>query len=165
MKKYTRSFATLLVIACPWSLLAQMATPPASTTTTTTTTTTVATPTTEQVNTAGASNDVVKLNPFEVSSEKDRGYAATETLAGTRIRTNLDDVAASITVLNKNFLDDIGALDIGTMLQYTPSAQVAGTEGTYSGVGSGQTYSEAANMAAPRIRWAFWGAAMLAASL
>jgi hypothetical protein len=158
MKKNTRSFVTLLVIACPWSLLAQTAVPAA--TTTTTTTTTVATPTEAQVSptpsaasshsTSTDQGEVTKLSPFEVSSERDTGYAATETLAGTRIRTNLDDVAASISVLNKNFLNDIGALDIGSMLQYTPSAEVAGTEGTYSGVGGGQTFSEAANMNTPQ---------------
>ena len=152
MKNHARSVLTLLVLAGPWPLLAQTAAP--ASTTTTPTTTTVDTPTTAQVNAAGASassqSDVVKLSPFEVSSERDTGYAATETLAGTRIRTNLADVAASISVLNKNFLDDIGALDIGTMLQYTPSAEVAGTEGTYSGVGSGQTFSEASNIAAPQ---------------
>ena len=43
-----------------------------------------------------ASTDAILLTPFEVSSEKDNGYAATETLAGTRMRTNLRDVGASL---------------------------------------------------------------------
>ena len=30
----------------------------------------------------------VELSPFEVTAAKDTGYQATETLAGTRIRTN-----------------------------------------------------------------------------
>ncbi len=34
-------------------------------------------------------SDVVALSPFEVTTGKDTGYAALETLAGTRIRTDL----------------------------------------------------------------------------
>ena len=33
----------------------------------------------------------VVLTPFEVTAAKDNGYQATETLAGTRIRTNLGE--------------------------------------------------------------------------
>ncbi len=151
MKNHARSVLTLLVLAGPWQLLAQVA---PSATTTTTTTTTSATPTSAQVtapaNAAPAEdNGIMKLSPFEVSSQQDRGYAATDTLAGTRIRTDLGDVAASITVLNKDFIKDVGGLDIGTLLQYTPSAEVAGPYGTYSGVGGGQTFSEQNNMANP----------------
>lgn len=79
--------------------------------------------------------DVVILNPFEVTSERDMGYIATETLAGTRIRTDLKDVASAITVITKEFMQDIGATDNGTLLQYTVGAEVAGTRGTYSGAG------------------------------
>jgi len=49
-----------------------------------------------------SSADAILLTPFEVSSEKDNGYAATETLAGTRMRTNLKDVGASLNVLTRS---------------------------------------------------------------
>ena len=52
---------------------------------------------------------VVKLSPFVVDSTSDRGYQATSTLAGNRIKTDLKDVAASVTVLTKEFMDDLGA--------------------------------------------------------
>ncbi|HVW20748.1 MAG TPA: TonB-dependent receptor plug domain-containing protein [Opitutaceae bacterium] len=137
---------TLMTVACPWPLLAQTA--PA---TATAPAPAAPAPTTAQVNAASANSEdqTFVLSPFEVSSSTDHGYETNETLAGTRIRTNLNDVAASISVMNKQFLTDIGALDNGTLLQYTTNAEVAGTEGTYSGVGGGQTFSEQSSLLNP----------------
>ena len=96
-----------------------------------------------------AEEQVVHLNPFEVSTSRDVGYQATETLAGTRIRTNLADVSASISVVTKEFLDDIGAIDSSTLLNYTTNTQVAGPEGTYAGVGNGTSVDESGNLRSP----------------
>jgi len=85
---------------------------------------------------------VVVLSPFEVSTKKDTGYQATETLAGTRIRTNLKDVGSAISVVTKEFLRDVGATDNSTLLQFTPNAEVAGTRGTYAGLGNGTSVDE-----------------------
>lgn len=90
--------------------------------------------------------DVLQLSPFEVTAEEGSGYAATSTLAGTRIRTDLRDVGAAITVITKEFLTDIGATDNNTLLQYTTNAEVAGTRGTYSGLGNGQSVDETGNL-------------------
>lgn len=85
---------------------------------------------------------VIVLSPFEVQADRDTGYQATETLAGTRIRTNLKDVGAAITVVTREFLDDVGAVDNLTLLQYTPNVEVGGTHSTYAGTGSAQSVSE-----------------------
>ena len=53
----------------------------------------------------------VTLSPFEVSEDKDRGYAASHSLAGGRVNTELIKTPADVTVLTKEFLRDIGALD------------------------------------------------------
>ncbi len=53
---------------------------------------------------APAPVDPVVRTPFTVSTAKDTGYAASETLAGTRMRTSLRDVGASLTVLTPEFL-------------------------------------------------------------
>ncbi|MEI6467218.1 MAG: hypothetical protein WCQ89_21025, partial [Verrucomicrobiota bacterium] len=37
--------------------------------------------------------NVIELSPFVTTAEADRGYAATSSLAGTRIRTDLKDIA------------------------------------------------------------------------
>ncbi|HEY4249381.1 MAG TPA: TonB-dependent receptor plug domain-containing protein [Lacunisphaera sp.] len=127
-----RSLAVLAFAASTWPLAAQTAAPapaakPAST----------------------LDEEAIVLSPFEVSSTKDTGYQATETLAGTRIRTDLKDVASSIQVITKEFLDDVGATDSGTLLQYTTNAEVAGTRGTYLGQGNGTSVDETNNLRNP----------------
>jgi outer membrane receptor protein involved in Fe transport len=83
--------------------------------------------------------EIVFLSPFEITAERNAGYFATETLAGTRIRTDLKDVATSISVVTKEFMDDIGATDNTTLLQYLGNTEVGGTHGTYFGGGNGTT--------------------------
>ncbi len=64
----------------------------------------------------------VTLSPFEVSSERDTGYVATNTLAGSRLNTSLFDTPASISVMTKDFLDDIGALNVNQAMEFALSA-------------------------------------------
>ena len=98
---------------------------------------------------ARASSEAVILTPFEVSSEKDNGYAATETLAGTRMRTNLRDVGASLTILTPEFLRDLGVNSFDQALLYTPSVDATEGDntdanragGTQMRFGTGQSYS------------------------
>jgi outer membrane receptor protein involved in Fe transport len=92
---------------------------------------------------------VLELSPFEVRADEDTGYQATQSLAGTRIRTDLKDVASAISVVTKEFMQDIGATDSGTLLQYTTNAEVAGTRGTYAGLGNATSVDESANLRAP----------------
>ena len=101
---------------------AQAANPSPDTTTTTTTTTTAPAAVADTTN--GDQTPTV-MTPFEVDSTKDTGYRARNTLAGSRINTSLDDVAGPITVVTKDFIDDIGAVDVNDILTYT-----VGTEGT-----------------------------------
>ena len=82
---------------------------------------------------------LVTLSPFEVTAVKDTGYQATQTLAGTRIRTDLKDVASAIQVITKDYMSDIGATDNSTLLQYTTNAEVSGSRGSYAGTGYGTT--------------------------
>lgn len=96
-----------------------------------------------------ADEEIIQLSPFEVTSVKDTGYQATETLAGTRIRTDLKDVGSAISVITKQFLQDVGATDNGTLLQYTTNAEVAGTRGTYAGLGNGTSVDETGSLRSP----------------
>ncbi len=86
--------------------------------------------------------EILVLSPFEVTAEEDSGYESTETLAGTRIRSDLRDVGAAISVVTRQFLDDVGAVSNLTLLQYTPNVEVGGTRSTYAGTGSAQSVSE-----------------------
>lgn len=96
-----------------------------------------------------ADEEPVVLSPFEVQVQKDNGYQASETLAGTRIRTDLKDVGGALSVYTKEFLKDVGATDNASLLQYTTNAEVAGTRGTYAGLGNGTSVDESANLRAP----------------
>lgn len=56
--------------------------------------------------------ETVQLTPFTVTSDKDVGYQAANTLAGSRMNTSLRDTAASLSILTEEFIKDIGALDL-----------------------------------------------------
>lgn len=73
--------------------------------------------------------DVVTLSPFTVTSERDSGYRATNTLSGTRINTSLRDIATSIQAITPEFLEDTGITNDTELLQYTTSTEVAGGAG------------------------------------
>ena len=81
-------------------------------------------------------NDVYELNPFEVSSSEDVGYLATTTLAGTRIKTDLRDIGASISVYTQEFLEDTGSTNIEELLVYATGTEVDGINGNFSSAGN-----------------------------
>lgn len=56
-----------------------------------------------------SSEQPIVLSPFEVRSEQDTGYRAASTLAGGRIETALDRTPAAVSIMTRDFLDDIGA--------------------------------------------------------
>ncbi len=74
-----------------------------------------------------ASDEVFELSPFEVDASQDTGYRANSTLAGSRLNTQLKDVAASVTVLTSEFMEDLGANDIEAALAYVASAETGQT--------------------------------------
>ncbi len=83
------------------------------------------------------SDEVYELSPFSVDSSSDVGYQATSTLAGTRIKTDLKDLGASISVVTKEFMDDVSATDANTLLSYTGNTEVGGYQGNFAGRNDG----------------------------
>lgn len=69
-----------------------------------------------------ASGPVV-LSPFSVDSDRDKGFAATETLSGTRLRTDLRDIGASLTIITPQFMQDLAVNSFEQALLYTPSVE------------------------------------------
>ena len=67
--------------------------------------------------------EILELSPFVVDEREDTGYWTNNTLVGTRIRSNLDDLAASITVINEQFMEDTGSVDIRDALVYMANAE------------------------------------------
>ncbi|MGH7956980.1 MAG: TonB-dependent receptor plug domain-containing protein [Opitutaceae bacterium] len=80
--------------------------------------------------------EVLVLSPFVVNTERDTGYAATNTLAGTRLNTSVKDIGSSISIYTKNFLNDIGATNANELLVYGVGTEAGGAQGNYSGAAS-----------------------------
>ena len=86
-----------------------------------------ATPSTTASATPSA-QEVVELSPFEVNTSRDVGYAAENTLAGSRLNTALRDTAGSVSVFTKEFLDDLAITSISELVQYSMNAELNSNE-------------------------------------
>lgn len=87
--------------------------------------------------------ETLVLSPFVVDASEDaESYAAKSTLAGTRVRTELKDIASSISVVTKQFLQDTGSKNSADLLVYTPNTEVGGVGGNFSGAAGGLQYGE-----------------------
>lgn len=62
---------------------------------------------------------VFELSPFTVDSSSDKGYRANNTLAGSRLNSELSDTAAAISPFTRQLLDDLGAENIEDVLRYS----------------------------------------------
>jgi hypothetical protein len=71
--------------------------------------------------------ETLELSPFRVTTERDSGYYAENTLAGSRLNSNIGDLAAAITIVTKQQLEDTASLDINDVFRFE-----AGTEGSSS---------------------------------
>jgi outer membrane receptor protein involved in Fe transport len=93
--------------------------------------------------------EIYEMSPFVVDSSDNVGYLATNTLAGTRLNTELKDVGSAISVVTAEFLQDTGATDTETLLVYTTNTEVAGVDGNFTHVGNGSTSNEEGNFLQP----------------
>ncbi len=104
------------------------------------------------VRSAAADETVVELSPFVISSSSETGWVATETLAGSRLRTDFKDVPNQIETLTKDFMQDLGLTSLDQALIYTANVENAsdyvpataggqvsdpGAGGRVRGIGSG----------------------------
>ena len=95
----------------------------------------------QQAPTAGAESsddDIVVLNPFEVSADSETGWVATQSLAGSRLNTELKDIAAPIEVLTKDFMDEFALNSITDATIYTTNVEGVGDNlEAATGIGTG----------------------------
>jgi len=80
---------------------------------------------------------VVELSPFVVSEDESIGYLGTNTLAGTRIRSDIKDVATAISVFTQEFMQDTAATDAEALLVYAAGTEVPGLAGNFANVTAG----------------------------
>jgi outer membrane receptor protein involved in Fe transport len=85
------------------------------------------------------SGPVTTLSVFEVVETTDKGYAATSTLSGTRTNEELKNLPNSISILNRQFLDDVATNDFfeaaAYLVGFEPQEGGAATIGGNSGAG------------------------------
>ena len=74
---------------------------------------------------APAEAEIVELSPFTVNAAADKGYRAENTLAGSRLNTNLHDTPSSVSVFTEKFLEDLGINQIEDFIGYTVGATLA----------------------------------------
>ncbi len=67
-----------------------------------------------------ADNTVV-LSPFTVEAGTEKGYLATQTLSGTRLKTDLRDIGAALTIFTEQMMDDLGANSIYDIIAFAPN--------------------------------------------
>ncbi|MBC9868842.1 MAG: TonB-dependent receptor plug domain-containing protein, partial [Opitutae bacterium] len=67
--------------------------------------------------------DVYDLSPFEIDASKDTGYYAENSLAGSRLNASLRDTPASIQVYTMEFIEDLGAVNLEEILNYSANVE------------------------------------------
>jgi outer membrane receptor protein involved in Fe transport len=76
-------------------------------------------------------DDTVTLSAFEVRSDRDVGYTATNALAGGRIDTPLKETPSAVSILTREFLEDIGALSFNDAAAWAPNVLEAAATATF----------------------------------
>ena len=71
-----------------------------------------------------AGQSTVQLSPFVVDAKSDQGYAATNTLEGSRLNTALRDTPAAISIFTKDLIDDLAATSLDELLRYNLHAEL-----------------------------------------
>lgn len=94
----------------------------------------------------------VVMNPFVVSTDKDKGYKATNAISGTRLDTPIKDLPLSLEVITPQFIKDTGAYNLRQSLKYSAGLTIQSqndwtTSSPYSNPGgvnnpNGKTASE-----------------------
>lgn len=75
---------------------------------------------------APAEEKVVELSPFVVVSDRQFGYFASNSGAGTRLNSKLEDLGASITVVTRDQMLDTASVDINDIFRYEANTEGVG---------------------------------------
>jgi len=74
--------------------------------------------------------EVFTLTPFEVSGDSDNSYYGSNSISGTRTRTDLKNLPMSMQVLTSDFIQDIGAHDLIDVVTYASGVSQGAGQGT-----------------------------------
>jgi outer membrane receptor protein involved in Fe transport len=80
---------------------------------------------------APAPAPAVVLSIFEVTGTRDEGYRSTQTVSGSRTLENLRDVPNSISILNRELIEDLNATTVSELSAFAVTGEIAdNTEST-----------------------------------
>ena len=85
----------------------------------------------------------IELNPFVITAEVDNSYAAKDTLSGTRLRTDIKNVASSMSVITAEMMRDMGATSFYDVVDFLPSTFSYGSnegDGNANGLRTGSPF-------------------------
>ncbi|HVU23774.1 MAG TPA: TonB-dependent receptor plug domain-containing protein [Opitutus sp.] len=71
-----------------------------------------------------ADDEAVVLSPFTVTTAKDNGYAATNSISGSRVDTAIKDLPVPMQVITSDFIKDTGATDLRRSLAYVSGIEL-----------------------------------------
>jgi len=74
---------------------------------------------TAPVDNSSDETEIVTLSPFQVTTDKDQGYIATNSVSGSRVNTAIKDIPVGIQVITSEFIRDTGATDLRESLAYS----------------------------------------------
>ncbi len=72
--------------------------------------------------------DVIKLSPFEITTEKDQGYRASNSIAGSRSNTPIKDISLNIQVFTKDLVNDLVVADHTQLERYNAALVNGGAD-------------------------------------
>jgi outer membrane receptor protein involved in Fe transport len=75
-----------------------------------------------------ASDDVIELSPFAITTDKDSGYRASNSIGGTRSNTPIKDIALNIQVFTKDLADDFLVADQTALERYNAALVNGGAD-------------------------------------
>src|SRR5208283_4907882 len=67
---------------------------------------------------APSGQGTVTLSPFEVNAAQAQGYFTPNTTTGTRLSNNIGDIPSSVTVIDKQQLENTNAQNINDIMMY-----------------------------------------------
>jgi outer membrane receptor protein involved in Fe transport len=79
-----------------------------------------------------APESTVTLTPFEVSTDRDTGFASASALAGGRLATDLRDTPAAYSVINREFIDALNLTDLQSAQNWATGSTFNSDIGTFN---------------------------------
>lgn len=87
--------------------------------------TTAASPTDRNAAAGPSGDEVVAMSAFEVNYARDHGYQSSQVISGTRTVESLKNTPASISILNRDLMDDLIVADVGELSRYGVTGEQA----------------------------------------